>query len=310
MSLSIGIDIGGTKVFGGVVTSEGDIIASARRDTPAEGGLTLARTIAEVAQELIAAHPVTSVGISMAGFISADRKTIYSSPNIKNCEGLNLESELIKLVDAKIVIENDANCAAWAEYIFGAGKNCDDMVMLTVGTGIGGGIVIDGKIHRGHFGIGAEMGHMRVLPDGLLCGCGQKGCYEVYASGSALVRYVKEALTSDPARSKAFRGDLSRLQGSDITRAAQAGDSLAREAFEKVGSWLGQGIASVNAILDPEIVVIGGGVSEAGELLLTPTRRAFEEAMPSSQLRPLARIVPSRFSNNAGVIGAADLARH
>ena len=311
MSFTIGIDVGGTKVLGGVVDQDGSIIASARRDTPERGGVELTDAIAEVAQELLQQYPVERVGISTAGFISADRKTIYANPNIKNWDGVQLQDELSRRVKAEFVVENDANCAAWAEYVFGAGRGCDVMVMLTIGTGVGGGIVIDGKIHRGHFGIGGEMGHMRVVPDGELCGCGVRGCFEVYASGSALVRYGERAIERHPERAQALLRQMNGapLQGAHITTAAQAGDELAIELFAQLGSYIGEGIASINAILDPGIVVIGGGVVEAGDLLLAPIREAFHRAMPSADMRPLATILPAQLSNNAGVVGAADLAR-
>lgn len=312
MSITIGIDVGGTKVLGGVVDENGAILATARRDTPVDGGSALTDAIASVAQELLHHYPVEKVGISTAGFISADRKTIYANPNIENWDGVHLQDELKKRVHADFVVENDANCAAWAEYTFGAGRNSDVMVMLTIGTGVGGGIVIDGKIHRGHFGIGGEVGHMRVVPDGEICGCGVRGCLEVYASGSALVRYGQRAIDSHPDRAQGLLHEMNGapLQGFHITRAAMAGDELSIEVFETLGTYLGEGIASINAILDPQIVVIGGGVIEAGDLLLTPTREAFHRAMPSADMRPLATIVPAQLLNNAGVIGAADLARN
>lgn len=311
MTLTIGIDVGGTKVLGGVVDENGAIIATARRDTPINGGDELTDAIAAVAQDLLNEHKVDRVGISTAGFISADRKTIYANPNIKNWDGVQLEAELSRRVSAKFIVENDANCAAWAEYKYGAGRGVDVMVMLTIGTGVGGGIVIDGKIHRGHFGIGGEVGHMRVVPDGEPCGCGARGCLEVYASGSALVRYGERAIDRHPDRAQALLGEMkgAALQGAHITAAAQAGDELAIELFATLGTYLGEAIASINAILDPGIVVIGGGVIEAGDLLLQPTREAFYRAMPSADMRPLATIVPAQLVNNAGVVGAADLAR-
>ena len=313
MSLAIGIDVGGTKVLGGIVDSEGKILASERRDTPPEGGAALIDAIADVARSLLKDAEGAPIGISIAGFISADRKTMYANPNIHNFDNIHLERELSSRVNARFVIENDANCAAWAEYTYGAGRNTDVMVMLTVGTGVGGGIVIDGEILRGHFGIGAEVGHMRVMPQGELCGCGQHGCFEAYASGTALVRYGKNAMRQRPTEAAALlertRGNIDALKGADITAAAQSGDALAIELFTHLGTWLGEGIASINAIIDPELVVIGGGVVDAGELLLAPTRAAFMKAFPSADMRPVAKIVAAQFVNNAGLVGAADLAR-
>lgn len=314
MSLAIGIDVGGTKVLGGIVDADGKILASERRDTPAEGGAALIDVMADVTRVLLKDAKEAPVGISIAGFISADRKTMYANPNIRNFNDIQLERELSSRVDANFAIENDANCAAWAEFKFGAGRNTDVLVMLTVGTGVGGGIVINGEILRGHFGIGAEVGHMRVMPQGELCGCGQRGCFEAYASGTALVRYGKSAMRQRPSEAAALLertgGNIEALKGSDITAAAQSGDPLAIELFAHLGTWLGEGIASINALIDPQLVVIGGGVVDAGELLLAPTRAAFMKAFPSSDMRPVATIVAAEFVNNAGLVGAADLARN
>lgn len=313
MSFAIGIDVGGTKVLGGIVGSDGEIGVTERRATPPNGGAELVETIAEVARELLKHQPGSPIGISTAGFISSDRRTMYANPNIKNWDGLALADVLEQRVNAKIVIENDANSAAWAEYKFGVGRGSDVMVMLTIGTGVGGGIISRGEIHRGHFGVGAEIGHMRVVPQGDICGCGQQGCFEVYASGSALVRFGKQAMHDDPRATQTLfdlaGGDIDALTGADITNAAQSGDAVAIELFARLGRWIGEGIASINAIIDPELVVIGGGVVDAGDLLLNPIRESFKQSFPSSQLRPIARIVPAQFVNNAGLVGAADLAR-
>ena len=311
MSLTIGVDIGGTKVLGGVVDTSGKIIATARRNTPSEGGRALTQTIADVANELKSAHRIEAVGISAAGFISADRKTIVATPNIKGWNGVELESELVELIGTRVVVENDANAAAWGEAEFGAGIGVTHMIMVTVGTGVGGGIVINGNIYRGTFGMGAELGHMRLVPDGALCGCGAFGCVEQYASGTALVRFAKEESRS-PAAQKLIEiaGGVDSIKGAHITDAARQGDSFSISLFEKLGNYLGQALASYAAILDPEKIVIGGGVIDAGELLLAPTRHAFEKHLPFSSARPKAAIVPATLGNDAGLVGAADLARY
>ena len=180
MSLTIGIDVGGTKVLGGVVDESGKVLTTARKDTPRQGGSALTQTIADVAKELLEQHSVSSVGVSAAGFVSSDRKTMLATPNIADWNGVDLDGQLTKLIGLPVVIENDANAAAWGEAKFGAGKNQDHMMMLTVGTGIGGGIVVNGALYRGAYGIAAEFGHMRVVPEGHICGCGARGCFEQY----------------------------------------------------------------------------------------------------------------------------------
>ena len=166
MSLTIGIDVGGTKVLGGVVDESGKVLTTARKDTPRQGGSALTQTIADVAKELLQQHSVASVGVSAAGFVSSDRKTMLATPNIADWNGVDLDHHLTQMIGLPVVIENDANAAAWGEAKFGAGKNQNHMMMLTVGTGIGGGIVVNGALYRGAYGIAAEFGHMRVVPEG------------------------------------------------------------------------------------------------------------------------------------------------
>ena len=179
MGYTAGIDIGGTKVLGGIVNESGAVIRRAGRDTPVEGGPALTQAIADVALELMKDGDIESVGVSVAGFISADRKTILATPNIKDWNGVNLDYELTSRIGLPVVIENDANSAAWGEFKFGAGRGKDNILMLTVGTGIGGGIVVDSNLHRGSFGIAAEIGHLRIVPNGLLCGCGAYGYHRL-----------------------------------------------------------------------------------------------------------------------------------
>ena len=313
MTLTIGIDVGGTKILGGVVDQSGLILEKARRDTPRQGGSELTKTIAEVALELARKHQVSAVGVSAAGFISSDRKTILATPNIAGWNGINLESELRELIGLDVVIENDGNAAAWGEAVFGAGRGFPNMLLVTVGTGIGGGIVINGQLHRGAFGVAAEIGHMRVVPEGHLCGCGARGCFEQYASGTGLMRHVREAIAATPdiARNLLALGDgtIEGIKGHHVTEAARAGDVVALAAFNTTAQWLGSGIASLAAILDPAIVVIGGGVVDAGEILLEPTRANMEQKMPFSGKHPSPKVVAAALGNDAGLVGAADLAR-
>ena len=313
MSLTIGIDVGGTKVLGGVVDEAGKVLTTARKNTPRQGGSALTQTIADVAKELLQQHSVASVGVSAAGFVSSDRKTMLATPNIADWNGVDLDNQLTKLIGLPVVIENDANAAAWGEAKFGAGKNQDHMMMLTVGTGIGGGIVVNGALYRGAFGIAAEFGHMRVVPEGHICGCGARGCFEQYASGNALLRHAREAINASPeiARNLLSRGDgtVAGLTGQAITDAARDGDPVALAAFNTTGQWLGAGIASLAVLLDPACVVIGGGVIDAGEILLKPTRESLERNMPFAGKHPYPQIIAAQLGNEAGLVGVADLAR-
>lgn len=313
MSLTIGIDVGGTKVLGGVVDEAGKVLTTARKDTPRQGGSALTQTIADVAKELLEQHSVASVGVSAAGFVSSDRKTMLATPNIADWNGVDLDNQLITLIGLPVVIENDANAAAWGEAKFGAGKNQAHMMMLTVGTGIGGGVVVNGALYRGAFGIAAEFGHMRVVPEGHICGCGARGCFEQYASGNALLRHAREAINASPevARNLLSRGDgtVAGLTGQAITEAARDGDPVALAAFNTTGQWLGAGIASLSVLLDPACVVIGGGVIDAGEILLKPTRESLERNMPFAGKHPYPQIIAAQLGNEAGLVGVADLAR-
>ena len=211
-----------------------------------------------------------------------------------------------------MVVENDANAAAWGEFAFGAASDADDLLLVTVGTGVGGGIVLDGQLHRGTFGIAAEIGHLRVVREGRPCPCGNRGCWEQYASGSALVRDAQEAAAQSPEQrlsGRARRGRSEAITGPMITTAAQEGDAFAIERLAVLGMWLGEGIASLAAVLDPGVVVIGGGVSAAGDLLLDPVREHFRANLTGRSHRPELAIRAATLGNDAGLIGAADLAR-
>jgi len=313
MTLTIGIDIGGTKVLGGVVDENGKILATQRVPTPKEGGAALTKTIADVANHLLQEHQAVALGVSAAGLISSDRQTILATGNISGWNGVNLKNDLNKFVDLPIVIENDANSAAWGEARYGAGVGEDHMILLTIGTGVGGGAIIDGKLLRGAHGIAAEFGHMRVVPEGLLCSCGARGCFEQYASGNALMRHVREAINAAPdaAYNLLARGDgtIEGLTGHHITQAARDGDPIALAGFNTTAQWLGAGIASLCALFDPARVVIGGGVIEAGEILLAPTRLALDRYITFGGRQPIPMIVAATLGNEAGLVGAADLAR-
>jgi glucokinase len=310
--LACGIDVGGTKIAGGVVDADGCILEELKVESPAEDAEAMEEAIAALVTELASRHDIACVGIGAAGYVDSGRAHVLFAPNLA-WRDLDLKAELEARVQLPVVVENDANAAAWGEFAFGAGKDIDDLLLVTVGTGVGGGIVLDGSLHRGAFGVAAEIGHMRVVPGGILCGCGNHGCLESYGSGTALVREARAAAEGGSllARDLLDRagGDVSAINGPLITEAARAGDPFAIERLADLGTWLGEGIASLAAVLDPAMVAIGGGVSEAEDLLLDPIRAAFGKQLTGRGHRPMAEIRKAELGNKAGLIGAADLAR-
>ncbi|KRE36841.1 glucokinase [Janibacter sp. Soil728] len=318
MSTSIGIDIGGTKVSGGVLDEDGRILVRTRRDTPDRSNAprVVEDTIVEVIEELLVQadaegveRPVT-VGVGAAGFVAADRSTVVFAPHL-SWRNEPLREALGKRLDLPISIDNDANAALWAEHRFGAARGASHAVMITLGTGIGGAILVGGQLVRGRYGIAGEFGHMQVVPGGQRCECGNRGCWEQYSSGNALVREARGlAMANSPMATDLLAhvgGDPASLTGPMITEAARHGDATATELLAEIGHWLGVGIANLAAALDPEVFVIGGGVSAAGDLLLGPARDTFARQLPGRGYRPAATIVAARFGPDAGLIGAAAL---
>ena len=308
--LTIGIDIGGTKISAGVVDSSGNIIDSSRISTPVEGGKELILAVINLIKELKEKHEIKGIGISIAALISSDYGTIVGAPNIANLSKLNFVNEIKVEFKLPIVVENDANSAMWAEFKFGNAKGLNPVMFFIIGTGVGGGLVIDGKLFKGANGIGAEFGHMCVVPNGLLCGCGSEGCIEQYASGGALIRYANEAIIDNPQSSETLLSfGEGKLTGSGLTKAAKAGNELALAAFSKQADWLGLACASYSLIIDPQAIIIGGGVADAGELFLAPVREAMRKYMPFAESHVPPKIIAAKFGNDAGLIGAADLVR-
>ncbi|WP_309227305.1 ROK family glucokinase [Micromonospora thermarum] len=313
VTLTIGVDVGGTKVAGGVVDDAGRVLVQARRDTPADDVGKTRDVIIEVVGELAHGRTIEAVGIGAAGWINAGRSTVLFAPNLA-WRDEPLRDYVSAAVDLPVIVENDGNVAAWAEFRHGAARHADDsMVMFTIGTGVGGGIVLGGELVRGANGIAAELGHMLTVPDGHQCGCGRLGCIEQYASGSALVRFARAAARQEPHRATALLdlagGEVEAITGPMVTAAAKGGDPVSAEAFALVGRWLGTSLADMAQILDPQVLVVGGGVVDAGDLLMGPTRRSFTEALAQRGRLPVADIRPAQLGNTAGVIGAADLAR-
>jgi glucokinase len=312
MGLAIGVDIGGTKVAAGVVDADGRILARLRRDTPAQDPAKTEDVIADCIAELAADHEVEAAGLGAAGFVDAARSTVLFAPNLA-WRNEPLRAAVEQRTGLAVVVENDANAAAWAETRFGAGHGQPFTVTLTVGTGLGGGVVLAGELVRGAFGAAAEVGHMILVPDGRPCGCGLRGCWEQYASGRALVTEAQERAARSPESAELLlelaNGRPGSITGPMVTMAAVAGDPVALASFAAVGAWLGHGMADLAAILDPRVFIIGGGVAEAGELLAGPARETFQAMLTARSHRPTATVRLAQLGQEAGLIGAADLAR-
>jgi glucokinase len=307
---AIGIDIGGTKIAGAVVDELGAMVRETRRPTPAGDSALLEDAVVEVIRELAAGDEVAAVGVAAPGFIDAAQSLVYYTPNV-SWRNEPLRDKLEARLGLPILIENDANAAGWAEFRFGAGRLVSDMVMITIGTGVGGAIIHEDTLFRGGFGAAAELGHMRVVPGGLPCGCGAHGCIEQYGSGRALLRMANEmadagGIGNALAEVRARHGGLT---GADVSNLIQAGDPGALSALRQLGSWLGQACASLGAVLDPQLFVFGGGVSIAGEALLEPIRAAYLDALPARGYHPVPDFRVAEFLGDAGSVGAADLAR-
>lgn len=307
---AIGVDLGGTKIAAGLVDLDGTLRTVETTPTPSEPG-QIPDAVAELVGRLRVHEDVVGVGIGAAGFIDADRATVRFAPNI-DWRDEPLAKQVSAQVDLPVVVENDANAAAWGEFRFGAGSDAQDLLFITLGTGVGGGIVHAGSLLRGAHGMGAEVGHLRVVPDGLECGCGQRGCIEQYGSGTALVREATRHAASGAPEAAALaelaRGDRG-IEGRAVTSLARAGDPLARRLLADVGRWTGEAIASLVAILDPAVIAVGGGVAEAGDLVMDPMAVAFSSHLTARAHRTVPRLRRASLGTDAGIVGAADLSR-
>jgi len=312
--LAIGVDIGGTKIAAGVVDETGAILAQTRRATDATDARSVDHGVVAVCRELMAGHEIGAIGLAAPGFVSSDRATVNFTPNLPWRDHPLRDAVAAELgVGVPIVVENDANAAGWAEFRFGVARDAQDIVTLTLGTGLGGAIVSQGRLIRGRWGVAAEIGHMRVVPGGHYCGCGQSGCWEQYVSGSALVRDAQAVAQTRQDRAARLLelsgGKWRKISGHHVTKAAEEGDELSLELLAAIGRWVGAGAASVAALLDPELFVVGGGLSAAGELVMAPARAAFAEHLSAGGHRPEAQFAVASMGNDAGIVGAGDLAR-
>lgn len=311
-ALTVGVDVGGTKIAAGVVDSAGKLLAHTRRETPAQNTEGVLSGIADAVRELAAVHEIEAVGIGAAGFVDSKRSTVMFAPNLA-WRDEDLRAKLTARLGLPVVVENDANAVAWAESRFGSGRDHDDLVAITIGTGVGGGIVVGGRLLRGGYGVAAEIGHITMVPYGRRCGCGLQGCWEQYGSGRALVTEAHEIARHSPAFAAGLLevagGDPDAITGEMVTEAAQRGDVAGLHCYDEIGRWIGLGCAQLAAVLDPSLFVIGGGVSAAGEVLRSRVETTFRSNLTGRGHRPVAEVRLAELGWEAGMVGAADLAR-
>lgn len=307
--VAVGVDIGGTKLAAGLVGVDGTILARGRRETPSDDGERVVADTVAVVRELTEAHGVAGVpvGVGAAGIVDLDG-TVRYAPNICWVD-VPLRARLADELDAPVTVDNDANVAAWAEFRLGAARDAGDtMVLLTIGTGVGGGLVLGGRLVRGAHGFGAELGHTIVAEGGPACPCGNRGCLEALASGTAMGRIAEERRAGGRLPADSSLHGAERLDGKTVTVAAHAGDRGAQAVLAEAGHWLGVGAASLANALDPEVIVVGGGAIQAGEYVLEPARRALAERLLGRGHRPLPPLVRTGLGDDGGIIGAALLA--
>ena len=313
MSYKLGVDLGGTKILIALAKEGGEIVNSGKFPTRASEGVSkvldhLICCIGEVVSARgISRHELEGAGICVAGFFDIRSRTMISSPNLPGWEQFPLEQELKKRLKIPILVENDANAAAYGEYLYGAGKGKKNMVNITLGTGIGGGIITEGRIYRGSGGFAGEMGHITVLPQGPLCGCGNYGCLESLSSGSAIAREGRLLLKAGVGGFlRKIAGKENELTASHVFEAARNGDRGAAEIIDKAAYYLGLALSFVVNILNPEVITMSGGMAQTGELFFAPVRRYLKEtAIPPSG--DMVSVIPAVLGEEAGVKGVLSL---
>lgn len=307
---AIGVDLGGTKMLLGVLAGDSQVAWESREASTGQGEDELVELLCrEIAEARAARAGVEAIGVGIPATIDHERGLALAAVNLPIAD-LPIRDLLQKRSGLPVFVDNDANVAALAEHRFGAGRGTRNMVMLTIGTGIGGGLILGGEIYRGATGAGAELGHLVIEMDGLPCqgNCPNRGCVETYASGTALGREGRAAAEREPdSLLGTMLADGHEVDGKTVTEAALGGDETAIGVFDLVGSRLGVGLASFANIFEPEVIVVGGGVMAAGDLLLEPARRE----LAARALRPMNRtpVVAAELGSDAGMIGAAAMAR-
>jgi glucokinase len=304
---AIGVDVGGTKIAAAVVTPDGRVLKEARLPTPTTGR-RLVDSIAQAVLEVKEDFEVGGVCLAVAGLILAQENKVVFSPNLHAVEGIPLRDELEPRIGLSLTLENDANAAAWGEFRFGAGSEAEHLVFVTLGTGIGGGVITHGVLLRGAQGAGGELGHVTIQATGPRCACGNRGCLEALASGTAIQRRAREVAVERPGSALGRLAVERKVIGEDVTRLAREGDEAALSVLEEAGRWLGIGLAGFVNMFNPEVVAIGGGVAKAGELILEAAR-AEVQLRARSPSRDLVEVKEATLGPESGVLGAAALAR-
>jgi glucokinase len=309
---ALGIDLGGTKILTAVANTQGEMLSRDHSITPAqEGQDAVVKSILEstgrvLGQANITAADLTAIGVGAPGLSNPDTGILFTSPHLPGWENVPLRDIIAKELGKKAFLINDANAAALGELYFGAGKGARNFIYITVSTGIGGGIIIDGKIYTGSTGTAGEVGHMVIDDEGLQCNCGNRGCWETLASGTALAREARQKIKEGATTSilEYANGNIEKINAEAIHEAAKAGDKLAGELIAQSAYYLGIGLANLINIFNPEVIVIGGGLSNIGDMLLKPAfveagRRAFKQSYQA------VRFARAELGRNSGVLGAA-----
>jgi glucokinase len=305
---AIGVDVGGTKIAAAVVSPEGKILNEVRYPTQAVPPNRLVDTIARTITEAKDGFEVGGVCVAVPGLILAAENKVIFSPNLHEIEDIPLDKEIGRRTGLSVTVENDANAAAWGEFRYGAGKDVEHMVFITLGTGVGGGVITHGVLLRGAQGAGGELGHVTIDPAGPRCGCGNRGCLEALASGTAIQRRAREVANERPDSALGRLAIERQVLGEDVTELAQAGDEAAIAVLEETGMWLGIGLAGFVNIFNPEVIAVGGGAARAGEFILGPARKEVH-LRARSPSRDLVEIREATLGPESGVLGAAALAR-
>ncbi len=311
-NIYLGIDVGGTAIKAGAVTPEGIIMEKQTISTEVDQGVDhvvdrIADVIKKLSAVLASNTTIAGIGLGMPGQIDTERGILLNSPNLPAFKNIDVPARLTSYFNLPIVWDNDANLAALGEFTYGAGKEVSEMMLITLGTGIGSGLILRGEIYHGCKGFGGEFGHLTINPEGPPCNCGSKGCVEAYAGTQGILRTFRE-ITQAGTESILPETNDNELTPKDISDAAQKGDRAARETFNHVGFFLGVGLAGVVNLLNLEMIVVGGGIAKAGDLILEPVRKSVKQYALIDPGK-IIKIVPSKLGNTAGLVGAAHLAR-
>jgi glucokinase len=313
--LILGIDLGGSKILTAVVDPQGEMLSSDESTTPAtEGREVVIQSIIESAHSALdqascTISEISAVGIGAPGISNPEAGILFVSPNLPGWRNVLLRDIIQNKLDKKVFLINDANAAALGEFYFGAARGVRNFIYITISTGIGGGIMIDGKIYGGAIGTAGEVGHMTIDDEGPICNCGNRGCWETLASGTALAREAKQRIKKGIRTSilKYAEGDVEKVTAQAIHKAAEQGDKLAKELIARTGYYVGVGLVNLINIFNPELIVIGGGLSNIGDMLFKPAfkvagERAYKEAFQA------VRFATAGLGRNSGVLGAAAFA--